>query len=170
MSDNTAVEVVPYRPSLVMDQTSAAELAEQVRTMTRAVLVAGVDYGAPWPGSDKAVLLKPGAERLAQWFGFATEPERGETVMDDRKGVRVGIYYRCRVLRRGELVASAERYAGRDEAKWAKAPWDTICAMAAKRALVAAVRAATATSGLFDEDAGAVDKREDWEPPSADHD
>jgi hypothetical protein len=167
---STALEPVPptyaatYVPELVLDPSQAALLADQVRDMTRAVLVDGVDYGPPWPGQQKKVLLKPGAERLAQWFGLGVELRRGETIMDPRKNTRVGVYASCRLTKRGAVTHEVERYAGRDESKFAKAPWDTIVAMAEKRALVAAIRIATGTSGLFDEEGEGWDARAERDP------
>jgi hypothetical protein len=37
-------------------------------------MIEGIDYGPPFPGSDKKTLLKPGAEKLAEIYGYSVEP------------------------------------------------------------------------------------------------
>ena len=111
-----------YQARLVMTPESARALDDQLRACTRAVLREGTDYGViPGTNGDQ-VLLKPGAEKLLQWFGLAytmhcLDIERGD---DDRKQ---GVTYRCTIVKRlgdGHVtdVATCEGYAGYDEAKF----------------------------------------------------
>lgn len=108
-----------YRPRIIMAADEAASLDKQLRDMMRAVLKEDVDFGViPGTGS-KPSLLKPGAEKLLQWFGFGHTTERSE-VERDADGARVGVTYRCTVTKamqdgRVVTVATCEGYAGYDE-------------------------------------------------------
>lgn len=151
---STAVEVVEYRPTFALTPEVLAEQINRLKEVTKSVLVSGVDY-MRIPGTPKPSLLKPGAERLLQLFGFGHKMIQG--AVDREDGRQFGVEYTCIVTRsmsdgREVTVSSCDGYAGRDEAKWAKAPWNTIMKMAQKRALVGAALTATAASGLFTQD------------------
>lgn len=115
--------VEEYRARFVMAPDEAAELDRQLRECMRAVLVEGTDYG-PIPGGDPARknLLKPGAQKLIQWFGFGFTNDRTETERD-ADGARMGVTYRCTVFKemadgRKVTVATCEGYAGYDEDRY----------------------------------------------------
>jgi len=111
--------VEEYRPRIIMAPDEASALDRQLRDMMRGVLTDGVDFGViPGTGS-KPTLLKPGAEKLLQWFGFGHSTEKVETERDDA-GNRLGVTYRCVITKamqdgRTVVVASCEGYAGYDE-------------------------------------------------------
>lgn len=166
LEPSTAVDVYAggYRPMLVIAPQAAREMVEQVKELQRSVLVSGSDY-MTIPGTGKPSLLKPGAERLLQVFGLGHHMERMDLERDDA-GRNVGVTYRCVVTRAmpdGQVitVSSCDGHASSDEAKWKRAPWNTILKMAQKRALVGAALTATATSGLFTQDL------EDYDRPVA---
>lgn len=54
----------------VVSVTEAASGYQQMVEFIKSVLRSGVDYGVV-PGTDKPVLLKPGAEKLARFFGLS---------------------------------------------------------------------------------------------------
>lgn len=114
-----ATVIEEYRPRIIMAPDEASELDKQLRSMMLAVLKENVDYGViPGTGS-KPTLLKPGAEKLLQWFGFGHETGRVE-VERDGDGQRIGVTYRCTVTKgmadgRVVTVAMCEGYAGYDE-------------------------------------------------------
>ena len=119
-----------YQPGIVeptrlaMTPQAAKELDDQLRACTKAVLRAGVDYGVI-PGTDgKNVLLKPGAEKLLQWFGFAYTMECVDIERDD-DGKKQGVTYRSGIVKRhpdGSIhaIAACEGYAGYEESKFYK--------------------------------------------------
>jgi hypothetical protein len=113
----TAVE--EYRPRIIMAAEDAKALDDSLRAMMKAVLRDGADYGViPGTGS-KPTLLKPGAEKLLQWFGFGHATERVESERDEN-GARLGVTYKCSVTKamqdgRVVTVATCEGYAGYDE-------------------------------------------------------
>jgi hypothetical protein len=152
----------------------ASEWAGWLRSVTKAALVEGIDYGQI-PGVDRPSLWQPGAEMLlrAAQLGFTNE-----RLDDDDSRARRGVTYRCTVRRGDIIVATCDGYCGYDEAKYFRsaedserierarakqdrrppredrfgeyrAPWNTLLKMSQKRALVGAVRAALAASGLF---------------------
>lgn len=108
-----------YRPRIIMAPEEASALDKSLRDMMRAVLREDVDFGViPGTGS-KPTLLKPGAEKLLQWFGFGHSTEKVETERDDAGG-RLGVTYRCVITKamqdgRTVTVATCEGYAGYDE-------------------------------------------------------
>ena len=133
-------EVVPYappalmeeyRPRIVMAPDEAKALADQLQECMRAILKENVDFGIIPGAGDKKNLLKPGAEKLLQWFGFGSrsvevkierdDPEQPSGIAD--KVRRVGVTYRTTVTKQvpggGEvIVATCEGYAGYDEDRY----------------------------------------------------
>jgi len=61
-------------PQMVMPIAEMKRRLEELQKFVKDVMVEGVDYGPPFPGSDKKVLLKPGAEKLAEIYGYTVEP------------------------------------------------------------------------------------------------
>ena len=113
-----------YRARIVMGAEDAKALDDQLRACMVAVLREGVDYGViPGTGGDKA-LLKPGAEKLLQWFGLGFSNDRQEIERDD-DGRKEGVHYRCTITKalpdgRVIPVATCDSYAGYDEGKFHK--------------------------------------------------
>lgn len=108
-----------YRPRIIMAAEEAAALDKSLRDMMRAVLREDVDFGVIPGTGTKPTLLKPGAEKLLQWFGFGHSTEKVETERD-ADGNRLGVTYRCVITKamqdgREVTVASCEGYAGYDE-------------------------------------------------------
>jgi hypothetical protein len=172
-------EIVPA--SVIGGQLTPLEVkerAEWLRSVTKAALTEGVDYGTI-PGTERPTLLKPGAEMLlfAAGLGF------GITKVDDEDArTHSGVTYRCTVRRPGGfVVAECDGYAGYDESRFYtsaeqaerkeremaqkykrpprptrmveyRAPWNSLLKMAQKRALVGAALNAVAGSGLFTQD------------------
>lgn len=118
MAPYMAAAMEEYRPRIIMEPAEAADLDNQLRSMMKAILREGTDYGTI-PGTPKPSLWKPGAEKLLQWFGFGHEIEKAETERND-DGSRLGVTYRCTVTKemldgRKVTVATCEGYAGYDE-------------------------------------------------------
>ena len=113
------VVVEEYRPRILMDPESAKALNEALRANMRAVLQDGTDFGVIPGTGNKPALLKPGAEKLLQWFGFGHAMEKTETERD-ADGKRLGVTYRCTVTKdlpdgRRAVIGMCEGYAGYDE-------------------------------------------------------
>ena len=152
MTTDTDIEVAPT-PEISPVQR-AREDVEIFHALVQSVLAKGRDF-APIPGTGpKPVLLKPGAERLLRALRLRHDLIRmGPGGPDD-----AGIIYRCEIRSYGseEVIAACERYAGLDELdrqgrpKWTT--YNTMLAMAQKRALVGATLQATGASGDFTSD------------------
>jgi hypothetical protein len=89
---------------------------------TRRIMVRDQDFGEI-PGTNKPTLLKPGAEKLCNFFGL--EPEFTPVVEDiDWTGAQHGgevfcyARYRCRLLREGRVVGVGEGSCNSWEAKY----------------------------------------------------
>ena len=127
LADAPSTEIMPstvavmdeYRPRIVMAPEEAGALDEALRANMKAVLRDGVDYGVIPGTGTKPTLLKPGAEKLLQWFGFGHTMEVAETERS-ADGAWIGVTYRCTVTKgmpdgRTVVVATCEGYAGYDE-------------------------------------------------------
>lgn len=87
------VEVIDYVPSPVITPEDAKRNLERLDEIKEDILRKGVDYNTI-PGTPKPTLLKPGAERLLQFFGLGHRVQCVEKVEDWEKGF---FYYRYKV-------------------------------------------------------------------------
>jgi hypothetical protein len=109
-----------FLPAMSMDVAIARRSA--IVDFTRRIMVKDQDFGEI-PGTHKPTLLKPGAEKLCNFFGL--EPEFTPIVEDvDWTGVQHGgevfcyARYRCRLLREGRVVGAGEGSCNSWEAKY----------------------------------------------------
>jgi hypothetical protein len=155
----SGAELVAVADAGVLASRTPDELRQwmaTVRETLQGVLEAGVDYGY-LPKVDKPVLLQPGAQKLALLADLGTETER--VAWEPGPTGEMGATYKTTVTRANGRRVQVERYAGYDENQFLsvssngvlryRAPWDTVIAMAQKRAFVAGVKAALGLSGLF---------------------
>lgn len=157
----TRVEVMP--PTATDNGIQAALLHYGTLVeFVKGVLQKDVDFGVI-PGTRKPTLLKPGAEKLCKLFGLRPVPELVRCVEDFDKPL-FHYHYRVALLnRQGEIVAAGEGNCNSLEGKYQKQQSrifdlpNTLCKMAQKRAMVAAVLVATGASEFFTQDI------EDWQ-------
>ena len=86
MTTSSAIEKVEYRG--LMMATSPAEALrrlQELQAFVQEVMVVGEDYGKI-PGIDKASLFQPGAQKLAEIYGFAHRFEWVEVVKEWERG------------------------------------------------------------------------------------
>ena len=109
-----------FLPAMTMEVALARRAA--IVEFTRRILVKDRDFGEI-PGTHKPTLLKPGAEKLCNFFGL--EPEFTPIVEDlDWTGANHGgevfcyARYRCRLLREGRVVGVGEGSCNSWEAKY----------------------------------------------------
>ena len=96
----------------VMDIQTALARYRSIVAFVRQVLREGVDYGIV-PGTDKATLLKPGAERLCSFFGLAPQFHVVETIEDWTGSEHDGepfihYWYKCMLFQSGQFVGEAD--------------------------------------------------------------
>lgn len=98
------------------DVDAAVARYQHMLDFVRKVLRKGVDY-SKLPGTDKDVLLKPGAEKLASFFGLTAELVLLDKVEDwDRNLFQYR--YQARLTRDGLLIAASEGSASSFESKY----------------------------------------------------
>ena len=109
-----------FLPAMSMEVALARRSA--IVEFTRRIMVKDQDFGEI-PGTNKPTLLKPGAEKLCNFFGL--EPEFTPIVEDlDWTGAQHGgeafcyARYRCRLLREGRVVGVGEGSCNSWEAKY----------------------------------------------------
>ena len=109
-----------YLPAMSLEIALARRAA--IVEFTRRIMVRDQDFGEI-PGTNKPTLLKPGAEKLCNFFGL--EPEFTPIVEDiDWTGAQHGgeafcyARYRCRLLREGRVVGVGEGSCNSWEAKY----------------------------------------------------
>ena len=109
-----------FLPAMSLEVALARRAA--IVEFTRRLMVKDQDFGEI-PGTSKPTLLKPGAEKLCNFFGL--EPEFTPIVEDiDWTGVQHGgevfcyARYRCRLLREGRVVGVGEGSCNSWEAKY----------------------------------------------------
>jgi hypothetical protein len=109
-----------FLPAMSMEVALARRAA--IVEFTRRIMVKDQDFGEI-PGTSKPTLLKPGAEKLCNFFGL--EPEFTPIVEDlDWTGAQHGgevfcyARYRCRLLREGRVVGVGEGSCNSWEAKY----------------------------------------------------
>ena len=153
-AEPVSMDVVPaFAISIVEAKARIAMLQEFVRDM----MVEGSDFGfIPGCGS-KPTLLKPGAEKLCDIFGFAKYIEVTNRLEEWDKGI---FAYEVKAVltnkRTGLVEAEGIGCCNSREKKYKQQDSytivNTILKIAKKRALVDAVLSATRSSGLFTQD------------------
>lgn len=149
----STMDVVPgFAISLADAKDRILLLQEFVKDM----MVQGVDYGVI-PGCPKPCLLKPGAEKLCDIFGFSRRIEVINRQEDWIQGLFAYEVKATLINKRtgfieaegvGNCNSQEKKYKAQDSFSVA----NTILKMAKKRALVDAVLSATRSSGLFTQD------------------
>jgi hypothetical protein len=96
----------------VANLNQAIQRYQDMKDFISGVLRKDVDFGII-PGTSKPTLLKPGAEKLATFFGLSTQFEIIEKIEDwsgiDHEGEPFFNYwYKCRITRNGKLIAEGE--------------------------------------------------------------
>ncbi len=115
-----------------------------------------VDYGVI-PGTRKPTLLKPGAEKLLRLFNLRPHLELLHSVVDFETPLFY-YHYRCSLYKGEEMVGEGDGCCNSREKKYEKQQYkicdltNTICKIAQKRALVAAVLSSCAASEFFTQD------------------
>ena len=136
-----------------------ASTAQHYQTMiafVTAQMKKGIDYGII-PGTKKPTLLKPGAEKLCRLFSLRPSYELIHFITDFDKPL-FHYHYRCTLVRQGEMVGQGDGSCNSREKKYEKQKYkifdltNTVCKIAQKRALVAAVLSSCGASEFFTQD------------------
>jgi len=143
-------------PDLIITSTEAKERIDKLQEFVKTSMVRGVDYGSI-DGFSKPTLLKSGAEKLCDAFGFSKTVD----VINRIEQWEVGIFsYEVKVTlsnkKTGVVEAEGIGSCNSKEVSFRyQDPFtivNTLLKMAKKRALIDAVLSATRASGLFTQD------------------
>lgn len=124
----------------VMDISIALERRNQIVKFVKAIMVENTDFGVI-PGTDKPTLLKPGAEKLATFFGLTKRFQIIERVEDwtgkDHAGEQFFYYlYRCGLYRGDLLIAEADGSCSSFEGKYRYRKGERVCPTCGAAAII----------------------------------
>lgn len=143
-------------PNVVVPSSESKRRIEELGKFVEEVMVRGIDYGLI-DGFSKPTLLKPGAEKLCDVFGFSKLVD----VVNRFEQWDTGIFayeVKMTLTRKDNGVIEAEGIGSCNSKEAAfnqQNPFtisNTVLKMAKKRALIDAVLSATRSSGLFTQD------------------
>lgn len=158
-------------PEFAISINEAKQRTKMLQKFVKDMMVPDVDYGII-KGCNKPSLLKPGAEKLCEVFGFSKQVEILNRVEDWNKGM---FHYEVKIIlvskRTGIVEAEGIGSCNSMERKFKNQDSfsivNTLLKMAKKRALVDAVLSATRSSGLFTQDIEEMDFDNEPLPPKA---
>ena len=144
-----------------IEQQNPLQLAQtHYETMTAFVqqqMQKGTDYGVIPGTNGKPTLLKPGAEKLLRLLNLRATFSLIHSIVDFEKPLFY-YHYQCSLHHQGELVGQGEGNCNSYEKKYKKQEYkifdltNTICKIAQKRSLIAAVLCTVGASEFFTQD------------------
>ncbi|MED3791059.1 hypothetical protein P4571_01190 [Niallia alba] len=143
-------------PNVVVSSSESKRRIEELETFVEEVMVKGVDYGLI-AGFSKPTLLKPGAEKLCDVFGFSKTVDVVNRIEQWEAGI-FAYEIKLTLTRKDNGIIEAEGLGScnsKEAAFQQQNPFtivNTVLKMAKKRALIDAVLSATRASGLFTQD------------------
>lgn len=143
-------------PKLAISLSEAEERMKALNEFVTQMMQEGVDYGRI-EGYSKPTLLKPGAEKLCDAFGFSKQVDVIQRIEEWEKGffayeVKVTLINKQTGMMEAEGIGSCN---SREKSFVHQDPYtlvNTFLKMAKKRALIDAVLSATRASGIFTQD------------------
>ena len=150
LASSMAVEIAPAYSKALAETTQHYQV---MVAFVKAQMQKDVDYGVI-PGTKKPTLLKPGAEKLCRLFNLRPHLKIIDSVVDFEKPL-FHYHYRCSLYRSAVMVGEGEGCCNSMEMKYQKQKYriddltNTICKIAQKRALVAAVLSSCGASEFF---------------------
>lgn len=143
-------------PNIVLSSTASKQRIEELQEFVQEVMIKGIDYGLIH-GFSKPTLLKPGAEKLCDVFGFSKTAEVVNRIEQWESGI-FAYEVKTTLIRKDNGVVEAEGLGAcnsKEASFQQQDPYtivNTVLKMAKKRALIDAVLSATRSSGLFTQD------------------
>lgn len=143
-------------PTLAITLEEAKERINLLKQFVKELMVAGEDYGVI-EGYQKPTLLKPGAEKLCDIFGFSKQVKIINRIENWEKGIFAYDVMVTLINKQsghvesegiGSCNSKERSFVGQDPFSIT----NTLVKMAKKRALIDAVLSATRASGLFTQD------------------
>lgn len=140
MAEEALTRIEPaaeFMPLMTIDQATSRYQA--IVKYVKTLLHEGTDFGKI-PGTDKNVLLKPGAEKLCTLFGLTPSYDLMNCI-EDWLGATDGepfFYYRykCTLTRHGAFIADSEASANSHESKYRWRKGERLCPECGKPAII----------------------------------
>ncbi|WP_186576949.1 hypothetical protein [Aquibacillus kalidii] len=152
---NNEPEIVSL-PNIVVSTVESKQRVEELQSFVKEVMVKGVDYGLV-DGFSKPTLLKPGAEKLCEVFGFSKTADVVNRIEQWESGI-FAYEVKMKLIRKDNGLVEAEGLGScnsKESSFQQQDPYtiiNTVLKMAKKRALIDAVLSATRSSGMFTQD------------------
>ncbi|WP_051302520.1 hypothetical protein [Salibacterium aidingense] len=149
-------------PNIVVSSSESKQRIEELQTFVQDCMVKGVDYGSV-DGFSKPTLLKPGAEKLCDVFGFSKTADVVNRIEQWESGI-FAYEVKMTLVRKdnGGIEAEGLGFCNSKESSFQQQdPYtivNTVLKMAKKRALIDAVLSATRSSGIFTQDIEDIQK------------
>jgi hypothetical protein len=123
-----------------MNLEIAIQRRDQLVGFVQRIMKVDHDFGKI-PGTDKNVLLKPGAEKLCTFFGLAPVFVPTATIQDwggEEHGGEPLFYYRykCELYRSGNMIATGEGSCSSRESKYRYRKAERVCPQCGKAAII----------------------------------
>ena len=153
-------------PNLVLTSSESKKRIDDLNEFVQNSLVKGVDYGMI-TGFSKLTLLKPGAEKLCDAFGFSKTVEVVNRIEQWETGI-FAYEVKMTLTRKDNGIVEAEGLGSCNSKEASFRQQDpftivnTVLKMAKKRALIDAILSATRESGLFTQDIEDFPKQNDF--------
>ncbi|MDJ0305109.1 hypothetical protein [Dehalobacter sp.] len=143
-------------PEFAVTFEEAKNRIQMLQSFVKELMVPGVDYGFI-PGCPKPTLLKPGAEKLCDIFGFSKLVSITNRIENWEDGflsyeVKATLINKRTGLVEAEGIGSCNSKEKKYKTQDAYNLSNTVLKMAKKRAIVDAVLSATRSSGMFAQD------------------
>lgn len=153
--------IVQVVPEFALTFNEAKQRLIMLQTFVKEMMIPGVDYGII-PGCPKPSLLKSGAEKLCDIYGFSKLISVSNRVEDWQEGffsyeVKATLINKRTGLVEAEGVGCCNSKERKYKKQDAFSISNTILKMAKKRAIVDAVLSATRSSGIFSQDIEEID-------------
>lgn len=160
-NENEAIVSVSFVPDFAISLIEAKQRIAMLQSFVKEIMIPGVDFGVV-PGCNKPTLLKPGAEKICDVYGFSKHVEVINRVEQWNEGL---FHYEVKATlinkRTGFIEAEGIGCCNNREKKYIKndalSIINTVLKMAKKRALVDAVLSATRSSDIFTQDVEDMD-------------
>ncbi|MFD1040351.1 hypothetical protein ACFQ3N_18405 [Virgibacillus byunsanensis] len=143
-------------PNIILSSDASKQRIDELQRFVQDVMIKGVDYGLIH-GFSKPTLLKPGAEKLCDVFGFSKTAEVVNRIEQWESGI-FAYEVKMELIRKDIGIVEAEGLGScnsKESSFQQQDPYtivNTVLKMAKKRALIDAVLSATRSSGLFTQD------------------
>ncbi len=120
-TDIVTIDEMAVMPIINIQQ--AINRRDQIVSFVKKIMIPGTDFGTIPGTNDKAILFKPGAEKLTTFFGMSKQFEIITTIEDwtgkDHDGELFFYYlYRCRLHRGNLLIAEGDGSCNSFESKY----------------------------------------------------